>query len=254
MYISTAIRNAAVFNTKGSGFEIVKSQTIPSWKGPTRTTEPNPRPHAAPPAPVCESGVPALPELRHRGRAHCPGQPVPCPPPSGAQPFPQPHPPSPDTAPCRSLGPRRCHRQQSSALPSAPCESRGRHRASPQLLCSALSPPRALSAPQAEPSPSLQPSSGRSRVVSCLSYTVAPRAHAALEPKPHGAERARPSPLPPAAQCVQPPVRADPGAAARPGSSVLRQRGGGGSAAAEKRCGERRARRGLTLPCCDRAT
>ena len=135
-----------------------------SRKGPTRITEPNPRPHAAPPAPVCESGVPALPELRHRGRAHCPGQPVPCPPPSGAQPFPQPHPPSPDTAPCRSLGPRRCHRQQSSALPSAPCESRGRHRASPQLLCSALSPPRALSAPHTplspDPSPPSQPSFG----------------------------------------------------------------------------------------------
>ena len=117
---------------------IIETGSIPSWKGPTGITEPNPRPHAAPPAPVCESGVPALPELRHRGRAHCPGQPVPCPPPSGAQPFPQPHPPSPDTAPCRSLGPRRCHRQQSSALPSAPCESCGRHRASPQLLCSEL--------------------------------------------------------------------------------------------------------------------
>ena len=84
---------------------IIETGSIPSWKGPTGITEPNPRPHAAPPAPVCESGVPALPELRHRGRAHCPGQPVPCPPPSGAQPFPQPHPPSPDTAPCRSLSP-----------------------------------------------------------------------------------------------------------------------------------------------------
>ena len=39
--------------------------------------------------------------------------------------------PSPDTAPCRSLGPCHCHTEQSSALPSTPCEE--------------LQPPRGLS-------------------------------------------------------------------------------------------------------------
>jgi len=47
---------------------------------------------------------------------------VPCPPPSGHTLSLSPSCPSPDTAPCRSLRPCRCHTEQSSALPSAPCE------------------------------------------------------------------------------------------------------------------------------------
>ena len=47
--------------------------------------------------------------------------------------------PSPDTAPCCSLRPCRCHTEQSSAQPSAPCEKLF------SLLCSVLSKPRGLS-------------------------------------------------------------------------------------------------------------
>ena len=56
-----------------------------------------------------------------QGCAHCPGQPVLCPPPSGAEPFPNPQ-SSPSTAPCCFLEPCHCHRKQSSVLPSTPCE------------------------------------------------------------------------------------------------------------------------------------
>ena len=66
------------------------------------------------PNPVSESTVQMLQSTQ--GRAHCPGQPVPCPLPSGADPSLTPSCPSPDTAPCRSLGPCRCHREPSSAL------------------------------------------------------------------------------------------------------------------------------------------
>jgi len=58
------------------------------------------------------------------GCAHSPGQPIPCPPPSGAAPVPNRSPvqplsltpscPSPDTAPSRSLRPCCCHREQRS--------------------------------------------------------------------------------------------------------------------------------------------
>ena len=53
--------------------------------------------------------------------------------------------PSPDTAPCRSLGPCRCHTEQSSALPLRSCEELQPPSGLPQLLCSGLSKPRGLS-------------------------------------------------------------------------------------------------------------
>jgi len=40
---------------------------------------------------MSESDAQMLLELQHSGCAHCPGQPVPCLPPSGAEPFPNPH-------------------------------------------------------------------------------------------------------------------------------------------------------------------
>ena len=74
-----------------------ESKNIPSWNGPTRAIKSNSGLHTAPPKIQAHylSAVQMLPELRHSGRAHCPGQPVPCPPPSGAQPVPHPHPPLP---------------------------------------------------------------------------------------------------------------------------------------------------------------
>ena len=69
--------------------------------------------------------------------------------------------PSPDTAPCRSLGPCRCHTEQSSALLllSLSLRSCSLHEASPQLLCSGLNKTKDLAAPQTyfppDPLPSL---------------------------------------------------------------------------------------------------
>ena len=57
-----------------------------------RDPQGTPTPHSTTqnPNPVAEITVTTLPEIRHWGCAHCPGQPVPCPPPSGAEPFPGP--------------------------------------------------------------------------------------------------------------------------------------------------------------------
>ena len=71
----------------------------------------------------------------------CPGQHVLCPPPSGADPVPNPPLTQLHTIPS---GPVSITREQSSALPH-PVRSCSRHEASPQLLCSGLSKPRGLS-------------------------------------------------------------------------------------------------------------
>ena len=72
-----------------------------------------------------------------RGRTHCPGQPVPCPLPLLQTPSLNPSCPSPDTAPCRSLGPVTVTESRAQHCPSTPlvrgCSC---HETSPQLLCS----------------------------------------------------------------------------------------------------------------------
>jgi len=100
--------------------------------------------HHSNPNPTADSGVPALPELWKVRLCPLPWQPLPCPPPSGAQPFPA-------TAPCRSLRPRRCHRAELSAadhqLPgsphrSAPCTGSGVNISFISSQCPSKSPPR----------------------------------------------------------------------------------------------------------------
>ena len=120
-----------------------------SWKGPARIMESNCWPHTGPP----QNQTQCLRALsRHslnfgtRGRAHSPGQPVPCPPPSGADPVPNPQLPLPwhSSMPFpRALS--LSHRAELSAAPPLPVRSCSHHEASPQLLCSALSQPRDLS-------------------------------------------------------------------------------------------------------------
>jgi len=74
-------------------FYCLESQNIPSWKGPTKTIEANPWLHTGPPK-IQTLHLRALSRCSFSsgpwGCAHCPGQPVPCPPPSGADPVPHP--------------------------------------------------------------------------------------------------------------------------------------------------------------------
>ena len=102
---------------------ITESQSIPSWKGLTRILKSN-----------CQLSHRntqkwmhiSKPFSRHsvnsgiQGHAHSPGQPI-----HAHRPLVQTLSltlscPSPDTAPCRSLGPCHCHTEQSSALPLHP--------------------------------------------------------------------------------------------------------------------------------------
>jgi len=94
---------------------------------------------------MSESGVQTLPELQQLGAVPTNlGSPFCAHRPLGHNLLLQPR-PSPGTALCRSLGPCRCHWEQSSALPfHCPVRSCSRHEASPQLLCSGLNKPKAL--------------------------------------------------------------------------------------------------------------
>ena len=100
-------------------FSTTEPWSVPSWKGPTRMTKSNSGLHREPPKvkPVSESTVQTLLELQPSGL---------CPQPCAARsmptvlwcsPFPSPPAAPPLTSPCRSLGPCRCHTEQSSALP-----------------------------------------------------------------------------------------------------------------------------------------
>jgi len=97
--------------------------------------------------PVSEIIVQMPPELQqHGGCAHCPGQPVSCPPLSGADPVPNPQLPLPwHSSTPFPRAPSLSHRAELSAAPPLPVRSCSRHEASPQLLCSGLSKPRDLS-------------------------------------------------------------------------------------------------------------
>ena len=119
-------------------FRIIK---LPSWKGLTSIIKFNSWLHAGPPkiqtSYLRASWVPelgavptALGRLFH---AHCPLVQTLSLTPSCS---------SPDTVPCRSLGPCCCHRDQSTLLPVRRCSL---HEASPQLLCSGLHRLRGLS-------------------------------------------------------------------------------------------------------------
>ena len=79
---------------------IIESQNIPSWKGPTRILESNPGSTQQHPNPTLCLRAMSQRSLSSgtQGCARCPGQPIPCPPPSGAQPFPHPQPSSPDSS------------------------------------------------------------------------------------------------------------------------------------------------------------
>ena len=99
------------------------------------------------PNPMSESKCPNAPRTpAAQGCAHCPGQPVPCPLPSGADPFPDPLLPLPwhSSMPfpqALSLS----QRAELSAPALLPVRSCGHHEASPQLLCSRPNKSRGLS-------------------------------------------------------------------------------------------------------------
>ena len=106
---------SSFFQGRGASSE---SQNISSWKGLARSNSWLHRGPPKNPSPRCESTVQMLPGLQQLSamptalgspfHTHCPlvqhlSLTPSC--------------PSPDTAPCRSLGPCRCHTEQSSALP-----------------------------------------------------------------------------------------------------------------------------------------
>ena len=85
-------------------FEVLSSlsnSTIPSWKGTTRTPEPNPAPHSSTPAQTLRLRAVSQRSLSSGSSGPCllPWQPVPCPAPSGARPFSDIHPESTDRRP-----------------------------------------------------------------------------------------------------------------------------------------------------------
>ena len=110
----------------------LESQNILSWKGTPGITESNSRFYTAPPKPSIWERCP---------NAHCHGQPAPCAPPSGEEPFPDPQ----LLLPWHSSMPRPLLLSPESrgqhCLP-LPVRSCSRHEASPQLLCSGLNKPR----------------------------------------------------------------------------------------------------------------
>ena len=99
---------------------IIELSTIQSWKGLARIIESKSWHHPGPPKiqTLCLSVIQMLLELQQlRAVLTALGSPF-----HAHHPLVQTlsltsTPPSPDTAPCRSLGPCRCHREQSSALP-----------------------------------------------------------------------------------------------------------------------------------------
>ena len=69
---------------------LTENHRISCWKGLKRIIKSMPGSTLHHPNPMSESGVHMLSELWHWGRAHCSGQSVPCPLPSGAEHFPDP--------------------------------------------------------------------------------------------------------------------------------------------------------------------
>jgi len=97
-------------------FRIIESQNNPTWKGPPRITKPSIWHHTG--SPKREMSKCFLTSST-QGHDHCPGQPASCPPPSGADPFPNSH----LDPPLRYLhavpsSPVAVNRKQSSLLPS----------------------------------------------------------------------------------------------------------------------------------------
>jgi len=99
--------------------------------------------------------------------------------------------PSSGTAPCHSLGPRHCHREQSSAFPlhsvvdiRPPLSSSALHSAHPGASATPHTPcsPGSL--------PALQPSFGYSLTALCP-YLVSPQWHPVLEVRPHSTDQSR---------------------------------------------------------------
>ena len=86
----------ALRHRAGCGHEMYSGSRITEYpefgKDPQGSSSPTPALHSSTkPSPVSQSSS-------TQGRAHCPGQPIPCPPPSGAQPFPHPQLPSPHSS------------------------------------------------------------------------------------------------------------------------------------------------------------
>jgi len=100
---------------------------ILSWKGPQGSS------NAIPGSTKDHSNANAPSAAAVPGRAHCPGQTILCPLPSGADPFPN-TPDRPDTDSCRPLGPCCCHRAELSAASLLPVKSCSRNEAPAQLL------------------------------------------------------------------------------------------------------------------------